>query len=59
MNKVSYERTMRASNGRFQTRAEDGQLYIEGYFAVFGSEYKIFENAIETIDEDPEGLDEK
>lgn len=52
MSKLSYERTMRASNGRFQTRAEDGQLYIEGYFAVFGSEYKIFENAIETIDED-------
>ena len=52
MNKLSCERTMRASNGRFQTRAEDGQLYIEGYFAIFGSEYKIFENAIETIDED-------
>lgn len=52
MSKLSCERTMRASNGRFQTRAEDGQLYIDGYFAVFGSEYKIFENAIETIDED-------
>lgn len=52
MNKLSCERTMRASNGRFQTRAEDGQFYIEGYFAIFGSEYKIFENAIETIDED-------
>ena len=43
---------MRTRAGSFKTRAEDGQLYIEGYFAVFGSEYKIFENAIETIDED-------
>ena len=38
--------------GDFQTRAEDGSLYIEGYFAVFGSEYRMWENAIETIDED-------
>ena len=40
------------STGGFSTRAEDGNLYIEGYFAVFGSEYKMWENAIETIDED-------
>ena len=41
---------MRTRAGSFKTRAEDGQLYIEGYFAVFGSEYKIFEiNRTEAI----------
>lgn len=49
---MTYERTALSRDGRFQTRAEDGNLYIEGYFAVFGSEYKMWENAIETIDED-------
>lgn len=46
------ERTALARDTSFSTRAEDGNLYIEGYFAVFGSEYRMFENAIETIDED-------
>lgn len=49
---MTYERTALSRDGRFQTRAENGNLYIEGYFAVFGSEYKMWENAIETIDED-------
>lgn len=46
------QRTAVARDAKFQTRAEDGNLYIEGYFAVFGSEYRMWENAIETIDED-------
>ena len=46
------ERTALARDTSFATRAEDGKLYIEGYFAVFGSEYRMWENAIETIDED-------
>lgn len=46
------ERTALARDGGFTTRAEDGSVYIEGYFAVFGSEYRMFENAIETIDND-------
>lgn len=49
---MTYERTALVRDGKFQTRAEDGNLYIEGYFAVFGSEYRMWENAIETIDED-------
>lgn len=34
----------------FTTRAEDGNLYIEGYFAVFGGEYWLWDEAYETID---------
>ena len=49
---MTYERTALVRDGKFTTRAEDGNLYIEGYFAVFGSEYRMWENAIETIDED-------
>lgn len=45
------ERMALVRDSRFSTRAEDGNLYIEGYFAVFGSEYRMWENAIETIDE--------
>ena len=47
-----YQRTAIVRSGNFSTRAEDGNLYIEGYFAVFGSEYRMWEDAIETIDED-------
>lgn len=49
---MTYERTALVRDGKFTTRAEDGNLYIEGYFAVFGSEYRMWENAIETIDKD-------
>lgn len=49
---MTYERTALVRDGKFTTRAEDGNLYIEGYFAVFGSEYRMWENAIETIDGD-------
>lgn len=49
---MNYERTALVKESKFSTRAEDGNLYIEGYFAVFGSEYRMWENAIETIDED-------
>lgn len=33
----------------FQTRAADNDLYIEGYFAVFNSEYQLWEGASEVI----------
>lgn len=49
---MTCERTALVRDGKFTTRAEDGNLYVEGYFAVFGSEYRMWENAIETIDED-------
>lgn len=34
----------------FQTREADGNLYISGYFAVFNSEYWLWDSAYETID---------
>ena len=49
---MTCKRTALVRDSKFKTRAEDGNLYIEGYFAVFGSEYRMWENAIETIDED-------
>lgn len=45
-------RTTVERDGQFTTREADGNLYLEGYFAVFGSEYRMWENAIETIDDD-------
>lgn len=37
-------------SGDFQARAEDGNKYIEGYFAVFNSPYVMWEGAIEVVD---------
>ena len=37
-------------NGDFNTRAEDGNLYIEGYFAVYNSRYELWDGAYETIE---------
>lgn len=34
----------------FKHREEDGRKYIEGYFAVFGAKYWLWESAYETID---------
>lgn len=34
----------------FITRAEGGDLFIEGYFAVYNSQYPLWEDAYETID---------
>ncbi|NCB51353.1 MAG: HK97 family phage prohead protease [Clostridia bacterium] len=34
---------------KFQTREDGSDLYIEGYFAVFNSEYEIWEGAFEII----------
>lgn len=34
---------------KFKTREENGERYIEGYFAVFGSEYEVFDGGVETI----------
>lgn len=44
------KRTAIARPVQFQTRADDGNLYIEGYFAVYGSRYYIWDNAYETIE---------
>lgn len=46
------DRTKRRGIGapmRFETRSEDGELYIEGYFAVYNSEYELWPGASEVI----------
>lgn len=43
------QRTAVARDGKFQTRAEGGNLYIEGYFAVYNSRYDLWDGAYETI----------
>ena len=43
------KRQTRCINGNFQTREEDGNLYIEGYFAVFNSVYNIAPGMSESI----------
>lgn len=35
----------------FQTREADGKRYIDGYFAVFNSQYWLWDDAYETIDQ--------
>lgn len=44
------KRTATAQQSTFQTRAEDGNLYIEGYFSVFDSRYWLWDEAYETIE---------
>ena len=46
---MQYTRTAISRNERFKTRAEDGNLYIEGYFAVYNSRYDLWDGAYETI----------
>ena len=47
---MMYKRTAMARSEGFCTRAENGNLYIEGYFAVFGSRYELWDGAYETIE---------
>lgn len=44
------ERQTRGGATRFETREENGKKKIEGYFAVFDSNYEIFDGATESID---------
>lgn len=44
------QRTAVPLENGFKTRAEDGNLYIEGHFSVFGSKYWLWDNAYETIE---------
>lgn len=48
---MRYQRRAIALDSKFQTRSEDGKFYIEGYFAVFGGQYWLWENACETIEQ--------
>lgn len=42
-------RQMRSVPSKFQTRADGDDLYIEGYFSVFGGVYELWDGASETI----------
>ena len=42
-------RQVRSVASSFNTREDNGKLYIEGYFAVFNSNYEIFEGASESV----------
>lgn len=47
---MMYERrTMVVSSGNYQTREDGGELYIEGYFAVFNSPYVIMDGVTEIV----------
>lgn len=48
---------LRTLGSRFETReTEEKEMVIEGYFSVFGSEYKMWDGATETVD--PHAFDE-
>lgn len=47
-----FERRAFCKDAKFNTRDENGNLYIEGYFAVFGSSYEMWKGAIEQIDQE-------
>ena len=42
-------RQVRCLAQKFQTRDEDGNLYIEGYFSVFNSPYELWDGATEVV----------
>lgn len=44
------KRTAVSLENGFQTREAEGKLYIEGYFAVYGSRYWLWDEAYETIE---------
>lgn len=46
---MQYKRTAVSRDAGFTTRAEDGNLYIEGYFAVYNSRYDLWDGAYETL----------
>ena len=46
----NWKRTAMPGAGGFQTREADGQRWIEGYFAVFGGRYDLWDTAYETVD---------
>ena len=41
---------MRSSLSKFKTRDVDGKKYINGYFAVFNSNYQLWDGATESVD---------
>ena len=47
---MTCERRAAAQITDFSTREADGKRYIEGYFAVYGGRYDLWDGAYETID---------
>ena len=43
------QRQLRSISSKFETREENGELKIEGYFAVFNSVYQIFDDLSESV----------
>lgn len=52
----NWERQVRGIPQAFQTRDDSGEKYICGYFAVFNSDYTIWDGATESVD--PHAFDE-
>lgn len=46
----NWKRTCVLRAADFQTRAEDGKLYLDAYFAVYNAAYWLWDKAFETID---------
>lgn len=42
-------RQLRSISSKFETRDDNGELKIEGYFAVFNSNYQIFDDLSESV----------
>lgn len=42
-------RQMRCASSQFNTREDGGELFIEGYFAVFNSNYELWPGATENV----------
>lgn len=53
-----WKRTGITRETEFQTREENGNRYIEGYFVVFNSEYWFRDDAFETVDPGSISLEE-
>ena len=47
---MNYQRRAVARGGEFTTREDEGKRYIDGYFSVFGAEYQLWDDGIETVD---------
>ena len=52
----NWKRQVRGIPQTFQTRDDSGEKYICGYFAVFNSDYTIWDGATESVD--PHAFDE-
>lgn len=48
MNRID-QRHVRTTSSKFDVREDSGELFIEGYFAVFNSNYEIWPGATESV----------